>query len=75
MHAASLENNLISTAFRTIVWLQLGQDWIVVVPVVDQIATLLLLVERHAESDWLVRIVGEGRLADQIGRALEGGLD
>ena len=75
MHTAAHEYNLVSTAIRTVVRFEFGEDRVTVEPVVDPISALLLLVERHAKRDRLVCVVREGRLADQIRRALEDGLD
>ena len=75
VHTAAHEYNLVSTAIRTVVRFEFGEDRVTVEPVVDPISALLLLVERHAKRDRLVCVVREGRLADQIRRALEDGLD
>ena len=74
VHAAAHEDDLVPAAVRTVVRLELRKDRIAVEPVVDPVLTLLLLVERDAERDRLIGVVGEGSLADQVGGALKLGL-
>ena len=74
MHAATLKNDLVPALFWAVVGTKLGKDRVTVVPIFDHVARLLLLVQRDTEGDRLVCIVGEGSLADQVGRTFKYGL-
>ena len=55
-----------TAAFRAVVWIKLGNCWIVVVPVTHELAGVLLLVQRDTEGNGLGYDICEGRDADHV---------
>ena len=52
-HTCTYHQNLVTTALRSVVWIELGDCWIGIVPIIDELAGILLLVERDREANRL----------------------